>query len=648
MMRNLITVIVFLTISTSVIFPKDNENKIDSVKTYPIVVSGNRESVIYTSIGRLFNIIPQSEIKQIPAEDIIELFRNSGGIDIRSRGNITSQADISIRGGNFEQGMILLNGIPINDPQTGHHNMDIPVSMDDISRMEILYGSASRLLGPNAFSGAINIMTGTDVWNTVKAAVSGGSAGYVSAEAGVALSNGSEENRFTNLLSVNYAKSDGYARNTDFDNINAFWNSNYGSGSMKIHAQAGYLQKAFGANSFYTPKYPDQYEETRTLITSLSGEFGENFKITPSVYWRRHDDKFELFRWERPSWYTGHNYHETNVLGAGSNFMFASAIGLTNFGINFRNESIKSNVLGTPNGDTIEVAYDAEGKYTRFAERGILNMFLEQDFTISGIDISLGALASHSTDYDWNFYPGVDVSYRLDNTWALFGNINRSLRLPSYTELYYSDPANRGNSNLKPEESLSYEVGVKYDESGLACSVSVFQRRSDNLIDWVKLPGDSLFRCTNLTEMTSAGLDVSLSVMPDLLVDKKFPIRSIRLAYTLNSLDRNEDNFISEYALDYLKNKINLTVTHDLIFDITASWNISFNDRAGKYQEYPSNEIKTFDPYALVDIKFAREFDSFSAYIQVTNLTDAAYIDFANLVPPGRMVYGGVRMKLGI
>ena len=126
----------------------------------------------------MVSVIPREEIEYAPVTSIQELLEYVAGVDVRQRGAEGVQADISIRGGTFDQTLILLNGVNITDPQTGHHNLNLPVSINQIERIEILEGPAARVYGPNAFSGAINIVTRQPDKTSWKLAIEGGSFGY--------------------------------------------------------------------------------------------------------------------------------------------------------------------------------------------------------------------------------------------------------------------------------------------------------------------------------------------------------------------------------------------------------------------------------------------------------------------------------------
>ena len=148
-----ITILILVGIS----FLVNAQNSDISKELKEVIVSENRASFSQNITN--VHIIKSEDIRNAPVQSIEELLEYALNVDVRQRSGQGIQSDISIRGGNFEQVLIMLNGIKMNDPQTGHHNMDIPVSLEQIKRIEILTGGASRVFGNYAFTGSINIIT---------------------------------------------------------------------------------------------------------------------------------------------------------------------------------------------------------------------------------------------------------------------------------------------------------------------------------------------------------------------------------------------------------------------------------------------------------------------------------------------------------
>ncbi|NPA43992.1 MAG: TonB-dependent receptor plug domain-containing protein, partial [Chlorobi bacterium] len=178
-------------------------------------------------------------------QDLIEYASN---VDVRQRGAEGIQADISIRGGNFEQTLILLNGFKMNDAQTGHHNMDLPVDIESIEKVEIIEGPGNRFFGINAYSGAINFITNTQTANNLKLSIFAGQHNYFGGNASISLN----RKNWKNYLAISKKSSDGYLsddtiNNTDFNTLNVFYETNFINKFADFKIQAGYSDKSFGA-----------------------------------------------------------------------------------------------------------------------------------------------------------------------------------------------------------------------------------------------------------------------------------------------------------------------------------------------------------------------------------------------------------------
>jgi len=169
-----------LVFSFSVLYSQSANDTV-ALEEYELVSVAN--PVAFRDISRTVHLISKEQVKEAPVASIDDLLKVYGGVDIRSRGAMGVQSDISLRGGSFDQGLIMIDGIPLNDPQTGHHNLSQAISLDDIERVEILAGPATRWFGANAFSGGINFIRKLPEPNLFSVSVSGGQYGYLNARA---------------------------------------------------------------------------------------------------------------------------------------------------------------------------------------------------------------------------------------------------------------------------------------------------------------------------------------------------------------------------------------------------------------------------------------------------------------------------------
>lgn len=639
---------------SSVMMPKEsNAQQQDTaevsklIEMDEVVVSAQRTEVIYSQMARMVEVLDAEEIAQMPVQTIDELLEYAMNADIRQRGGMNVQADVSIRAGSFDQVMILLNGVNITDPQTGHHNLNLPVDLSAVKRIEILSGPGSRIFGPNAFSGAINIITGSKYDKAVKAGLHAGEHGYARATASAKLKKG----KISHFVAADYGRSDGYRENTDFGMGSAFYQMKWNSSTNNtLDVQAGYNQKQFGANSFYTPAYPEQFEETRTAFASIRYRMDAKLKTEIKTYWRRHHDRFELFRNEAPDWYSGHNYHLTNVAGASINTTIPVKYGKLALGAEYRIEHIYSNVLGEPLNDSLKAPGEEHGYFFKSARRDNMSAFVEYAVKLEKLYLATGVMANYNPEISskLKFFPGLDLNYEISRKLQAFATGSYGMRLPTFTDLYYQGPTNLGNKDLKPEESASSEFGLKFYSKHFMLRASGFRRWGTNIIDWVKLDAQDKWQTMNLTSLNTSGF--SLQAKTDLrkITGMQF-FNQAEINYSYAYQEKESGEYISRYALDYLRHKVSIRMKHSIMEGFDLSWNASFQDRAGGFILYENGsygEEVNYKPFSLLDIRLQYRISEWGFYAEAINVLNKEYYDLGNLPQPGRWFRAGISWQL--
>lgn len=609
-----------------------------------IEVSAQRTPALFSQVARIISVIERKEIEAAPAQSVQDLLEYVAGVDVRQRGTEGVQADVSVRGGTFDQTLILLNGINITDPQTGHHNLNLPVSLAQIERIEVLEGPAARVYGPNAFSGAINIITKQSTQSSVDAAVTGGSFGYFDGNLAGSFVTG----KLTHMVAFNGKRSDGYTENTDFKALNGFYSNhlNVERGTLKF--QLGLSEKGFGANSFYTPKYPNQYEETKTLFSSIKWEGNCPLHFSPALYYRRHQDRFELFRDNPASWYTHHNYHLTNVYGANLNSWFQWAWGKTAFGVEYRSEHILSNVLGEDLDEPQDVPGE-DAQFTKGDDRNTISLFFEHAAYINNWTVTAGLMGNHISDSDLgiNIFPGIDLSYTISEAYKLYASYNTSLRMPTFTDLYYRGPTNIGNPDLKPEKSATLEGGLKLNKKFIKGHVVVFYRKGKDIIDWVKTGDDDIWQPQNLTKINNLGTEIQAGFYLGEKFKRNYP--TIHVSYLYNNLNKQDADFISNYVLDNLKHKAVASIDQKVFKKLSFNLSFVYQDREGtytKYEETVSQGEMEYKPFLTVDGKLSYVNNGLTVFASVNNLFNVKYNDIGNVLQPGIWVKAGISYQL--
>ncbi len=609
-----------------------------------IEVSAQRSPAMYSQVARIISVIESKEIEAAPAQSVQDLLEYIAGVDVRQRGTEGVQADISVRGGTFDQTLILLNGINITDPQTGHHNLNLPLSLAQIERIEVLEGPAARVYGPNAFSGAINIVTRQPENQALSATLVGGSFAYLDGN----LSGSFQTGKMNHMLGFSGKRSDGYIDNTDFSHVNGFYSGSLETEEGTLRLQLGLSGKGFGANSFYTPKYPNQYEAVKTLFSSAKWEGNGPFHLTPAVYYRRHQDRFELFRNNPASWYKNHNYHLSHVYGANLNSWFKWAGGKTALGLEYRSEHILSNVLGLD----LEKPKDVQGEeaqFTKSDDRNTVSVYFEHAVYLNNWTLTAGIMSNHISDSDlgMNVFPGIDISYNVSDAVKLYGSYNTSLRMPTFTDLYYRGPTNIGNADLEPEKSATLEGGIKLNQPFVKGHAVVFYRKGKDIIDWVLNENEEVWQPQNLTRINNLGTEFQLNFFLKEKFKRNYP--TIRLSYLYNNLDKQEADFVSNYVLDNLKHKFVGSFSQSIKKNFSFNIKLVYQDREGSYTGFEDKvsigEVE-YEPFLTTDAKLTYKKKRLTVFVSVNNLFDVEYNDIGNVTQPGTWFKTGVAYKV--
>ncbi len=608
-----------------------------------VEVKGQRLGISALEVPRLLTLVSQAEIARSSAGNLTDYLNQNLSLDVRQRGRGGIQNDISMGGGSFEQVLLLVNGIPFNNPQTGHFNADIPIPLLAIDHLEIIEGSASRWLGPNAYSGAINIVTKQVQTAEIVADVSVGQHGYLQAETIAEV----KQNAWSQLIGAGYGRSAGYVTNTDYNRWNSYLSTQYENEQVKLFMQAGAGAKSFGANAFYTPVYPDQFEEILSGFASAGWELGKQLQFRQELYTRMHLDAFHLFRHDAPEWYTGANRHMSQVHGLQNTLGWTNRIGHFNFGLDWQRESVYSTVLGEDMENPRPIPFDSSDQfYNHQGHRNHLSLYGEHLLHVGKIRMTSGVLGHWLSGHSAGFqlYPGFDLSYQVAQNIKLFTGINRSLRLPSFTELYYTTRTHNGNIELEPESAWTWQSGIRFSSQQWQTRISGFYAFSQNSIDWTRNTPEEKWMARNSQTMRRNGLTIQQIWYPrwsGFMSGIRF-----ELGYRYVNLSQTDQDYDSKYLLDYLKHKVLVSsfvpIHKGLSVQLVGIW----QDRAGFYINWDEDGEafeQNYEPFLTVDLKLQYKWKGFTTYGSIENALNTTYADIGHVIQPGRWIRLGMR-----
>ena len=600
MKTNLFTLIGLLVIQYGI---AQQVQSLDSV-----TIESTRIDLPFKENSRTISIITAEVIEGSPATNLAELLQQEAGIDIRRQGIYGMQADLYIRGGSFDQTLLLIDGIKVEDPQTGHHTLNIALPLEVIKRIEIIKGPAARIFGQNAFTGAINIVTKTngDLKNNVGFQLGSYNQQHATATLGKSLDNASVMGH----ASIN--SSEGYRYNTDFQNQNYFLKSSFNTKTTPIDVIATFSERKFGGNQFYAINAKEQYEETQSSLVGISTIIKRgDLKISPQLYWKRNQDMYLYIR-NNPSVYR--NLHISNKVGIQINSSYSSSFGVTGFGIDVAKVKMNSNRLGN-------------------RERWMGNFFLEHRFSLldNKLDVTPGVAVNYFSEFDFNAFPGIDLGYRINDSFKVYANAGYTYRVPTYNDLYYVGRQDIGNENLVPERAISEEIGLKYFGNKLTASVAFFNRDSDNLIDYTKENEDDKWQSNNLKRLNSNGIEAQLS--------SPFKLGQYTQSLSLGYTYLNED-------LGTVKSNFSKYIINSLNQHLTANIKTQFSKNFSQSVVYKFADRANGENYSVVDVQLKLMINTLELTLTGNNIFNASYIETGIVPMPKGNVLVGLRAFL--
>ncbi len=615
-----------------------------------VEVTGSRVPLTVAQAARMVTVLDREAIAAAPVQSVNDLLKYAVGVDVRQRGDMGVQTDISIRGGTQEQITILLNGINICDPQTGHNTADFPVDLNEIERIEVLEGPAGRVYGTSSLLGAINIVTRAADRTGGEVHAEGGSYGFFNGGGRLTCATG----RFSNQVSGSYTRSDGFSRNkagrlnTDFTNGKAFYQGRYTGSQVDLNWHAGLSMKDFGSNTFYGTSSDDQFEHTRKFYTAVQAENkGSDWHFKPSVYWNRSEDRFEYFKGTEAK--VPFNYGRTDVFGVNLNNYVQTCLGKTAFGAEFRNEGIVSTKLGEPLNQPKPIR-GTERSYTVGLNRTNMSFHLEHTVVLPRFTVSAGVIAVKNTwdEAGFHFYPGIDASYQLARDWKLYASYNTSLRMPTFTDLYYTVGGYKADKYLKPEEMQALEAGLKYLTPGVRATLSLYWHHGTNMIDWIKdlsEGADAPWQSVNHTKVNTLGAEAAVTLdMATLTGKRQVLVRTLNVAYSYINKDKEAEAGIqSLYALDYLRHKVVAQANLHLYGKLNMNLSYRWQERRGNYEK--EGVMVSYQPYSLLDARLSWDDTCFTVYAEANNLLNKTYYDYGNIPQPGIWVRAGASFR---
>ena len=616
----------------------------------PVTITSSLIEKRASETGRNIAVIKGDYFQNLPVHSIDDLLRYVPGLEIQARGPMGSQSDIVLRGGTYQQVLVVLDGLRLNDPNTGHFSSYIPIAPSEIDRIEVLKGASSAIYGSEAVGGVIHVISkafaaklissnGEEISkkSSVNASVTGGDYGLFNINAGgfiqrnkLAVSAGVLSN---NADGVQQRGTKGY-----FHNNTASVSAQYAiSPEWQVGLRSSFDHRDFAAQNFYTTFASDTaneqvktywnqvkvgYKKGKSALTLDGGyKYVQDQYLYNSVS-IKNDSKSQL--WQGLLTWQQAFAEKTNLI----------------VGLNYQRKNIASNDRGNHT-------------LNQLAPFITLSQRIGEYFTIS---------PSIRFDYRQHLgteaVPQVNLSFKKDN-WQLRGSAGKTIRDADFTERYNNygkklvTGGSVGNPDLKAERSFSYEAGADWFlATNFKLSGTFFQRLQHDLIDFTTTPYAQMPRKENLSPTGTFALAENIASVNttgfeiDLQYSKAIANKqNVYFNIGLTRLNSESSNLTPSF---YVSSHARFMTNFSAIYRISG-FSFSLN---GLYKTRASREATPIHAavskeYFVMNTKAEYTFwnRKLAVFVQADNVFNTKYSDLLGAQMPGSWLMGGLRFQ---
>ena len=558
-----------------------------------VVVTAAASPIELGTATRSVTVVTRDQIAALPVHSVADVLRMISAVDVRARGERGVQTDFALRGATFGQALVLVDGVRLNDHQSGHHNGDVPVPLDEVERIEILHGAGSALFGADAFGGTVNVITRRGA-SAPALVVEGGTFGLAAGSGRIGFARGA----VTQTLAVSSERSSGFMYDRDFQTVIARARTAIGP---RTAVSLAFLRKEFGANGFYG-NAPSREWTNQTLVT-LDRSFAERagWRAAVTGSYRTHGDRF-LFNQTTPQLFN--NLHRTHsVIGGMTATRRVSTASSLTIGVEGGGDWIRSTNLGD---------HDL-GRVSGFGEwrQGLgLRAQLESALRVD-----------HYSQFGTAWNPSIGAGWWPADAVRLRASVGRAFRVPTFTERYYTDPANWARPEVGPETSWSGEGGADlFLPAAWVVQATVFGRSDADVIDWQRASVAERWRTYNVRDVSTRGVEVSAR--------RSFANGALAFAsYTGLVVDADSVTVLSKYVLDYAPRSLAAAAVVPMPGGVRLAPRVEYRRRSRSSGR---------QDYMLLDARVSRALGrAFELRVEGTNLFDVTYEEIAGVRMPG-------------
>jgi iron complex outermembrane receptor protein len=546
-------------------------------------------------------IVLDTQQHSLGFESIEDYLRTDASVDIQQRAPAGVLLDISVRGASFEQTLVLLNGLRMDSAETAHFNLDLPVPMGALGSIDMLHGAGSTLYGSDAIGGVVDFTTWKPEANTLRLRTGTGSFG----ENEQAVLGALVAKRWSEVIAGDRGFSTGFIADRNYRTEDASADTRLVSPLGSTELLFAGDDRAFGAAQFYGDY--NSWERTKGWFAGLTQQF--NSHIQAATGFRRHSDIFLLER-DQPTGYKNQHIDD----GFEGSLRDRHQI--------FRNTTLLTGLEETT--DHIQSTNLGEHGRNRGAGHG------EIEWRIPGRgSISAGLREELFSGGRWVSSPMAAATLWLPHSFKLRASAGYGFRIPTYIDLYYSDPTTLGNPNLKPESAWNFESGVDwYPAPRIASSLTAFYSRQKDTIDYTRASSSDPWQASNLSGLHFAGAESAVDWRASRTSQVKFSWTLLTGAQS--ALHGLESEYVFNYPVNDARTEWRWTPMPSLLLE----------SRLGVVQRYQQTA------YPVWDESLAREAGRVRPYVQIMNLSNTGYDEILNVRMPGRSFAGGVEIVI--
>ncbi|MGA9667865.1 MAG: TonB-dependent receptor [Terracidiphilus sp.] len=555
------------------------------------------------SLGESARTVVVLDTQQHPLgfESTEDYLRTDASIDILQRAPAGVLSDISVRGASFEQTLVLLNGLRLDSAETSHFNLDLPVPLEALGSIDVLHGAGSTLYGSDAIGGVVDFATWKPKANTLRLrAGTGGFGENQQAALGTLIGK-----HWSEVVAGDRDFSTGFIADRDYRTENASADTRLASALGTTELLLASDDRAFGAAQFYGDY--DSWERTKGWFAGLTQQFDSH--VEAAMGYRRHSDIFLLER-DQPTGYK--NQHIDDGFEGSLRDRHEIFINTTLLaGLEESTDHIESTNLGE-HGRKRGAGY-GEIEW-RIPGRGSISAGLREELFSGG---------------RWVSSPTAAGTLWLPYSFKLRASAGYGFRIPTYIDLYYSDPTTLGNPNLKPESARNFEGGVDwYPAPRIGVSLTAFYSRQRDTIDYTRASPSGPWQASNLPGLHFAGAESAVDWRVNTTSEVKFSWTLLMGAQS--ALHGLESEYVFNYPINDGRAEWRWTPAHSLLLE----------SRLGVVQRYQQTA------YPVWDESLARSSGRIRPYLQMTNLSNTGYDEILNVRMPGRSFVGGVEIAI--